>query len=84
MFGRVRGTLARGINGLTRVLSGLRGLPEKTSQNEQRLLIDEYRAKRKLGASYFTRRLNQNTRVARIASLTEAEYRAAQARGWIR
>ena len=54
------------------------------TQNEMRLDADEWQVKRKLGASFFTRRLNENTRVARIASLNEQEFMLAQARGWVR
>jgi hypothetical protein len=54
------------------------------NQNEMRLDSDEWSVKRKLGRSFFTRRLNENTRVARIASLTYGEVQLARARGWIR
>lgn len=52
------------------------------SRNEMRLDADEWAVKRKLGRSFFTRRLNPNTRAARIASLTPAEYDLARTRGW--
>jgi hypothetical protein len=54
------------------------------TQNEMRLDADEWQVKRKLGASFFTRRLNENARVARIASLNEGEFELARARGWVR
>jgi hypothetical protein len=47
-----------------------------------RLDADEWAVKRKLGRSFFTRQLNPNTRAARIASLTEAEWQLARRRGW--
>jgi len=53
------------------------------TRNEMHLDADEWAVKRKLGRSYFTRRLNPNTRVARIASLNEAEYELARNRGWV-
>jgi len=52
------------------------------TQNEMRLDADEWQVKRKLGRSFFTRQLNPNTRAARIASLTGAEYDLARNRGW--
>ena len=52
------------------------------TQNEMRLDADEWAVKRKLGRSFFTRRLNPNTRAARIASLSNAEYDLARNRGW--
>lgn len=52
------------------------------TQNEMRLDADEWAVKRKLGRSFFTRQLNHNTRAARIASLTNAEYDLARNRGW--
>lgn len=54
------------------------------TRNEMRLDGDEFSVKRKLGRSFFTKQLNPNTRVARIASLTQGEYELAQARGWVR
>jgi hypothetical protein len=54
------------------------------TRNEMRLDADEWAVKQKLGRSFFTRRLNHNTRVARIASLNEAEYELAVSRGWVR
>ncbi len=54
------------------------------TQNEMRLDADEWQVKQKLGKSYFTKRLNPNTRTARIASLNRSEYELAQARGWVR
>lgn len=63
-------------------LFGAQGIATPT-RNEMRLDADEFTAKRKLGKSFFTRQLNENTRVARIASLTEGEYEMAQNRGWI-
>lgn len=56
---------------------------ETPSQNEMRLDADEWSVKRKLGRSFFTRRLNPNTRAARIASLLPHEYDLARNRGWI-
>lgn len=53
------------------------------TRNEMRLDGDEFTVKRKLGRSFFTKQLNQNTRVARIASLTRGEFELAQDRGWI-
>jgi len=52
--------------------------------NEMRLDADEFMVKRKLGRSFFTKQLNENTRVARIASLTPVEFELARARGWVR
>ena len=52
------------------------------NQNEMRLDADEYVVKRKLGRSFFTRRLTANTRAARIASLEHGEYLLAKNRGW--
>jgi hypothetical protein len=52
------------------------------TRNEMRLDADEWAVKRKLGRSFFTRQLNANTRAARIASLTEAEWQLARRRGW--
>lgn len=58
---------------------------EKTpTLHELRLDADEYAVKQKLGRSYFTRRITPNTRSARLASLTHAEYLLARARGWTR
>ena len=54
------------------------------TQNEMRLDADEWVVKQKLGRSYFTRQLNENTRTARIASLDEREYTLAFNRGWVR
>ena len=54
------------------------------TQNEMRLDADEWAVKQKLGRSFFTRQLNENTKVARVASLTGAEYQLAQERGWVR
>ena len=52
------------------------------TQNEMRLVRDEWTVKRKLGRSFFTRQLNPNTRAARIASLLPHEYDLARNRGW--
>ena len=54
------------------------------TQNEMRLDADEWAVKQKLGRSFFTRQLNENVRVARIASLNEGEFELARARGWVR
>lgn len=57
---------------------------ERPTLHELRLDADEYAVKRKLGRSFFTRRITANTRAARLASLTHAEYLLARARGWTR
>jgi hypothetical protein len=54
------------------------------TQNEMRLDADEWAVKQKLGRAFFTKRLNPNTKVARVASLTGAEYQLARQRGWVR
>jgi len=54
------------------------------TQKELRLDADEYTVKRKLGRSFFTRRITPNTRAARLASLTQQEYMLARNRGWTR
>ena len=53
------------------------------SKNEMRLEVDEWQVKQKLGKSFFTRQLRQNTRNARIASLNKEEFELAQQRGWV-
>lgn len=53
------------------------------TQNEMRLDAQEWMVKRKLGRSFFTKQLNRNTRVARVASLSHPEWRLARARGWV-
>lgn len=50
---------------------------------DMRLDSDEWYVKQKLGRSFFTRRLSENTRHARIASLTGQEYDLAKNRGWL-
>jgi len=57
---------------------------ETPTQNEMRLDADEWQVKQKLGRSFFTRQLNENTKVARVASLSNAEFELARARGWVR
>lgn len=77
--------IKRGFNAardLFRPLFAARG-EDTPSRNEMRLDGDEWAVKRKLGRSFFTRRLNENTRVARIASLTPGEFELARNRGWI-
>jgi len=54
------------------------------TRNEMRLDADEFMVKRKLGRSFFTKQLNENTRVARVASLNEGEFELARSRGWVR
>lgn len=56
---------------------------DSPAQNEMRLDADEFMVKRKLGRAFFTRRLNENTRVARVASLSQAEFELARNRRWI-
>ncbi len=56
---------------------------ETPTQNEMRLDAHEWMVKRKLGRSFFTKRLTPNTRVARISSLNHQEWRLAKNRGWI-
>lgn len=53
------------------------------TQNEMRLDAHEWTVKQKLGRSFFTKRLNHNTRVARVASLTHPEWLLARNRGWV-
>ena len=57
---------------------------ETPNLHELRLDADEYAVKRKLGHSFFTRRITRNTRYARLAGLTQQEYLLAKARGWTR
>lgn len=56
---------------------------EVPTQRELRLDADEWSVKRKLGSGFFTRSLTHNTRVARLLSLTPAEYALALRRGWV-
>lgn len=53
------------------------------TRNEMGLEAQEWVIKRKLGSSFFTRTLTRNTRAARIATLTHAEYLVARRKGWI-
>ncbi len=53
------------------------------TQNEMRLDAHEWTVKRKLGRSFFTKQLNHNTRVARVASLNHGEWLLAKNRGWV-
>lgn len=55
----------------------------RPTRNEMRLDSDAYAVKQKLGKAFFTKRLNGNTRVARIMSLTKPEWELARSRGWI-
>ncbi len=50
---------------------------------EKELVIDELHVKRKLGKSFFRKRLSARTRQRRLASLTCAEARIARAHRWI-
>lgn len=50
---------------------------------ERELVIDEFHVKRKLGSSYFRKRLNPRTRARRLAALTCEEMRIARAHGWV-
>jgi len=54
------------------------------SVKEKELPVDAFSVKRKLGASYFTRRLHPRTRQRRLSSLTCEEARIARAHRWIR
>lgn len=56
----------------------------KPTFNESRLDATEYGVKSKLGRSFFTRHITSNTRAARLASLTHAEYLLAMGKGWTR
>lgn len=53
------------------------------SRKELRLDADEHAVKRKLGASFFTRRLSPGTRRARVDALSKLETALATDRGWI-
>jgi len=78
--------IKKGFNAARSLFSGAfaaAGVDTPTA-NEMRLDADEFMVKRKLGRSFFTRQLNENTRVARIASLNEQEFMLAQSRGWVR
>lgn len=44
---------------------------------------DEFRVKQKLGQAFFRRKMNSNTRRARIRTLTQDEKRIAIHHGWI-
>jgi len=55
-----------------------------TSLRDLERPLDAIVVKRKLGPSYFTRRLNPRTRAARVRGLTRDERRLARAMGWIR
>jgi len=55
----------------------------EVSLGERELPLDAFSVKRKLGASFFTRRLTGRTRHARVSSLTNAERAIARARRWI-
>ena len=77
--------IKKGFNAARNLFSGAfasAGIDTPT-RNEMRLDGDEFSVKRKLGRSFFTRQLNENTRVARIASLNETEWQIARNRGWI-
>lgn len=77
--------LKRGFNAARNLFGGTfaeAGIDTPT-MNEMRLDADEFMVKRKLGRSFFTRRLNTNTRNARIMSLTRGEFELARNRGWI-
>lgn len=54
-----------------------------TRRDMNRLRLDQFALKRKLGASFFTRRLSPGTRQKVINSLTGEERRAARAMGWL-
>lgn len=56
---------------------------EVPTQRELRLDYDEFAVKHKLGSAFFTRQLTHNTRVARLLTLTPAEYALALHRGWV-
>jgi hypothetical protein len=57
---------------------------KRPALNSMRLDSDEWAVKQKLGRSFFTRRITENTRHARLSSLTPQEYALAKSRGWVR
>ena len=84
--GGIMGALRGAFKRVSKIFAPLfdRAGEDKPTLNELRLDADEYTVKRKLGRSFFTRRITLNTRAARLASLTQGEYMLAKGRGWTR
>ena len=72
------------LGGLLAATIGLAtGTEPAKSESEQLMPSDVYAVKNKLGRSFFTRRLNPNTRWRRINSLTPKERAIAEHMRWI-
>ena len=81
MFNFVNGIkrkVAKWADALVSVVSG-----DRFTKKELELPADAFEVKRKLGPSFFTRRLSPRVRARRIALLTNAERRLARERGWV-
>lgn len=81
-FGNIKSAFKSAVKAFTPLFK--KAGEERPTLKELRLDVNEYAVKHKLGRSYFTRHLTPNTRAARLASLTDAEYLLAIDRGWTR
>lgn len=77
----VRDNFTKGIRRMLRTLSNLTGT--QVSERDAERGVDLMAVKRKLGRSFFTRRLSPGTRAKRIGTLTKSERELAATQGWL-